>query len=219
MASVRDHGSGMGAAMEKFTTLTGIAAPLMRANIDTDTIIPQRWCKSVSRTGFGAHLFHDLRFDAEGRERAGFVLNRAPWREAAILVAGTNFGCGSSREAAVWALHEFGIRAVVAPSFSDIFARNCVSNGLLPAVLDEAAVARLAALAEDPAVATMTVDLPGQTISAAGERFSFDVDPYARHCLVNGLDEIAVTLTHEPQIAVYERWLDAARRWRQPVRE
>jgi len=147
------------------------------------------------------------------------VLNRPPWREAAILVTGANFGCGSSREAAVWALGEFGIRAVIAPSISDIFARNCVANGLLPVALDEGAAARLAALAGAPATAEMAVDLPRQVIEAGGERISFEVDAHARHCLVNGLDEIAVTLTLEAEIAAHERWLDVARRWRRPVRE
>ncbi len=204
--------------MERFTTLTGIAAPLPRPNIDTDTIIPQRWCKSVSRTGFGAHLFHDLRFDAEGAERRDFVLNRPPWRKAAILVGGANFGCGSSREAAVWALHEFGVRAVLAPSFSDIFARNCFANGMLPVVLAEEEVARLAALAEDPATATMIVDLPGQAVEAGGERFGFEVDAWRKHCLVNGLDEIDATLTDGDEIAAHERWLEAERPWRRPAR-
>ncbi|HUF87854.1 MAG TPA: 3-isopropylmalate dehydratase small subunit [Thermohalobaculum sp.] len=204
--------------MERFTTLTGVAAPLLRGNIDTDTIIPQRWCKSVTRTGFGAHLFHDLRFDGAGAERADFVLNRAPWRAAAILVAGANFGCGSSREAAVWALHEFGVRCLIAPSFSDIFARNCVANGVLPVTLDEDRVARLAALAGDPETAALSVDLPAQTIVAGGEQIPFEMDPYVRHRLINGLDEIAVTLTHEPEIAAHERWLGAARRWRLPAR-
>lgn len=204
--------------MERFTTLTGIAAPLPRPNIDTDTIIPQRWCKSVSRTGFGAHLFHDLRFDAEGVERRDFVLNRPPWRKAAILVGGANFGCGSSREAAVWALHEFGVRAVLAPSFSDIFARNCFANAMLPVTLAEAEVARLAALAEDPATATMTVDLPGQAVAAGGERFRFEVDAWRKHCLVNGLDEIDATLTDGDEIAAHERWLEAERPWRRPAR-
>lgn len=205
--------------MRPFTIVTGIAAPLMRTNVDTDAIIPQRWCKSVTRTGFGAHLFHDLRFDAEGAEQAGFALNHAPWREATILIAGPNFGCGSSREAAVWALMEFGIRAVLAPSFSDIFARNCVSNGVLPAVLDDAAAAQLGALAGRRATAMMTVDLPAQTVEAAGQRFPFDLEPYAKHRLINGLDEIAMTLTHAQAIEAHEAWLDAERRWRRPVRD
>ena len=204
--------------METFTTLTAIAAALPQPNIDTDTIIPQRWCKSIRRTGFGPHLFHDLRYAEDGSERLDFVLNRDPWRGAAILVAGANFGCGSSREAAVWALHEFGIRCLVAPSFSDIFAANCVANGLLPVVLDEAAAARLAARAAAPATAAMTVDLPAQEVAAGDERLAFDIDPRAKHRLVNGLDEIAATLTHGADIAAYERWLDAERRWRRPAR-
>ena len=204
--------------MKPFTTLTGIAAPLARVNIDTDTIIPKQWCKSIRRTGFGPHLFHDWRYAEDGAERPDFVLNRAPWCEAAILVAGANFGCGSSREAAVWALAEFGIRCVVAPSFSDIFAANCVANGVLPVTLGEAEVARLAALAGEPATAEMTVDLPAQEIRAGGDRIAFDVEPRAKHRLVNGLDEIAATLANEADIAAYERWLDAARRWRKPAR-
>ncbi len=203
--------------MEKFTALTGIAAPLPQPNIDTDTIIPQRWCKSIRRTGFGPHLFHDLRYGEDGSERPDFVLNRDPWRGAAILVAGANFGCGSSREAAVWALREFGIRCIAAPSFSDIFAANCVANGMLPVALDAPAVERLTALAGDPATAEMTVDLPAQEIRAAAERIAFGMDPRAKHRLINGLDEIAATLTHDAEIAAYERWLDAERRWRRPA--
>ncbi len=204
--------------MQPFTTLTGIAAPLMRVNVDTDTIIPKQWCKSIRRTGFGPHLSHDLRYDEDGRERPDFVLNRAPWLGAAILVAGANFGCGSSREAAVWALAGFGIRCVVAPSFADIFAANCVENGLLPVALDGEAVERLAALAAEPATAAMTVDLPAQEITAGAGRIAFEIDPRAKHRLINGLDEIALTLTHEQDIAAYERWLDAERGWRRPAR-
>jgi 3-isopropylmalate/(R)-2-methylmalate dehydratase small subunit len=205
--------------MDKFTRLTGVAAPLPMANVDTDMIIPKQHCKSVGRTGFGAHLFNDVRFYPDGSERPDFVLNRAPYRQATILIAGANFGCGSSREAAVWALGEFGIRCVVAPSFSDIFANNCFQNGMLPVVLPEPAVEALMTQAAETPGACMTVDLAAERITAPdGTETAFETDPYRRDCLLNGLDEIAVTMTHEADIAAYEEKAIAGRSWRRPAR-
>jgi 3-isopropylmalate/(R)-2-methylmalate dehydratase small subunit len=206
--------------MEKFTILTGIAAPFPRVNVDTDTIIPKLYCKSVKRTGFGAHLFNDIRFFEEGSERPDFVLNRAPYRNASILITGENFGCGSSREAAAWALREFGIRCIVAPSFSDIFTNNCFQNAMLPLALPESAVDNLTGQAQDGANAVMTVDLgQGHITAPDGRRFGFEIDPYRKDCLLNGLDEIAVTMTHDTAIAAYETEIDAKRSWRRPARE
>jgi 3-isopropylmalate/(R)-2-methylmalate dehydratase small subunit len=206
--------------MEKFTILMGVAAPFPRVNVDTDTIIPKLYCKSFKRTGFGAHLFNDIRFFEDGSERPDFVLNRVPYREASILIAGDNFGCGSSREAAAWALREFGIRCIVAPSFSDIFTNNCFQNAMLPIGLPESAVDNLTAQAEDGANAVMTVDLMQGFITAPdGRRFCFEIDLYRKDCLLNGLDEIAVTMTHDMAIAEYEREIDAKRNWRRPARK
>ncbi len=203
--------------MEKFTRLTGIAVPLMRPNIDTDAIIPKAWCKRVTKTGFGPHLFHDWRYLPDGAENPNFILNRSPWRAARILVAGANFGCGSSREAAVWALAEFGIRCIIAPSFADIFAANCCQNGLLPVALDPAVVAGLAALAASPESATMTADLVEQRITAfGGWEIPFTVDPYRRRQLLEGLDEIALTLAYEADIAAFEARRAAECPWLAP---
>jgi 3-isopropylmalate/(R)-2-methylmalate dehydratase small subunit len=206
--------------MEKFTTLTGIAAPLPMINVDTDMIIPKAHCKSVLRTGFGPHLFHDIRYFDDGTERPDFVLNRPPWRDAAILIAGRNFGCGSSREAAVWAIREFGIRCLVAPGFADIFANNCFQNGVLPVCLPEARVDRLLALARDTASPVMTVDLEARRLTAPdGGRITFVIDSYRRDCLLNGLDEIGATLTHETGISAHERWIDTQQSWRRPAQD
>ena len=203
--------------MEPFTRLTGIAAPLMRPNIDTDAIIPKAWCKRVTKTGFGPHLFHDWRYLPDGAENPDFVLNRPPWRAARILVAGANFGCGSSREAAVWALAEFGIRCVIAPSFADIFAANCCQNGVLPVALGAAAVTELAALAAEPETATMTVDLVEQRVGTSdGRDISFDIDPYRRRQLLEGLDEIALTLAYDADIAAFEERRAAGCGWLRP---
>jgi len=205
--------------MEPFTTLAGIAAPLGLINVDTDMIIPKAHCKRPGRTGFGPHLFNDIRYFPDGTERPDFVLNRPPFRDASILVSGANFGCGSSREAAVWALRDFGIRCIVAPSFAEIFAGNCYQNGMLPLALPEAEVDRLLAelLASDRPV--LTVDLHGQCLTAPdSRRITFVIDSYRRECLLNGLDEIGQTLTHEPDIRAYEQRIGAARRWQQPRR-
>ncbi|GLR46365.1 3-isopropylmalate dehydratase small subunit [Sphingomonas astaxanthinifaciens] len=191
--------------MTPFRTLTGIAAALPIANIDTDQVIPADYLKGTTRDGLGAGLFAPLRYDGEGRERCDFLLNREPWRRAEILVTLDNFGCGSSREHAPWALAGFGIRAILAPSFADIFRNNAFKNGLLPATLAPDAIARLLELAANPNSATFTVDLERQTVTTAtGEEFAFDVPAERRDALLSGLDEIGRSLQLEDAIAAFE---------------
>ena len=200
--------------MEPFRTLTGVAAPLRMINVDTDRIIPKQFLKTIRRTGLGAHLFNDLRYTPDGAEIAGFVLNREPWRRARILIAGDNFGCGSSREHAPWALLDFGIRCVIAPSFADIFYNNCFKNGILPVSLPEAAVASLLDRAEAGDNARVTVDLENETVVAPdGERIAFEIDPFRRRCLLEGLDDIALTLRKEAAIDAFEAARRARRHW------
>jgi 3-isopropylmalate/(R)-2-methylmalate dehydratase small subunit len=205
--------------MQPFIRLTGIAAPLPIANIDTDKIVPAAFLKTVSRSGLGAGLLYAERFDAGGRERGDFVLNKAPWRSARILIALDNFGCGSSREHAPWALLDFGISCVIAPSFADIFYANCLKNGLLPVRLQRVEVDRLLHEATDPAGAEMTVDLQAQTVVSAGGVIGFQIDAQQRDRLLAGRDEIADSLTSESAIAAHERqtareapWLAEMRR-------
>jgi len=200
--------------MDKFTTLTGIAAPMPLVNIDTDMIIPKQFLKTIRRSGLGRNLFDEMRYDAEGRERPDFVLNQPAWRQAQILVAGDNFGCGSSREHAPWALLDFGIRCVISTSFADIFFNNCFKNGILPVVLPQAAVDHLMEDARKGANARITVDLEAQTVTAAdGTRFAFEVDPFRKHCLLHGLDDIGLTLEKAPAIAAYESRAAQAMPW------
>ncbi len=189
--------------MRPFTTLTGTAAPLPRANIDTDQIIPKQFLKRVERSGFGEFLFHDWARDAEGELDPGFVLNDPAYKNATVLVTGPNFGSGSSREHAPWSLEDWGFRAIIAPSFADIFASNCTKIGLLPVVLTNGDVEALIEIARDPR-AQVTIDLPAQTVTAPGFSASFDIDPFTKHCLVNGLDHIALTLRHEADIDSFE---------------
>lgn len=188
--------------MEKFTVLTGVAAPLPIVNVDTDMIIPKQHLKTIKRTGLGTALFEEMRYDVSGKENPDFVLNKPAYRKAQILVAGENFGCGSSREHAVWALHEFGIRAVIAPSFAPIFFGNCVRNGIVPVRLAEAAVAELAGYAAgDPQANTITVDLEAREVRAGTtQRFAFDIDAESRDMLLEGLDAIDLTLKHRTAI-------------------
>ncbi len=200
--------------MEKFTTLTGIAAPMPLINVDTDMIIPKQFLKTILRTGLGANLFDEMRFRPDGTEIEDFVLNRPAYREAEILVAGDNFGCGSSREHAPWALLDFGIRAVIAPGFADIFHNNCFKNGILPIVLPQAQVDVLMADAEKGANARMTVDLERQVVTASdGTEFPFEVDAHRRRCLLEGLDDIALTLEHVAAIDGFEGASAQARPW------
>jgi 3-isopropylmalate/(R)-2-methylmalate dehydratase small subunit len=196
--------------MDKFTLLTATAAPLNVANVDTDKIIPARFLKTIKRTGLGKSLFADMRYNADGSEKADFVLNQPKYRHAEILVAGDNFGCGSSREHAPWALLDFGIRCVIAPSFADIFFNNCFKNGILPIALPEDVVA---ALMEDAALGTnarLTVDLEAQVVVRPnGGKIPFEVDAFRKHCLLNGLDDIGLTLEHTAAIDAYEAKIPA----------
>jgi 3-isopropylmalate/(R)-2-methylmalate dehydratase small subunit len=189
--------------MQPITTIAGSAVPLPRANVDTDQIIPKQFLKRVERSGFGEYLFYDWARDAEGELDPEFVLNDPAYRSATILVTGPNFGSGSSREHAPWSLEDWGFRAVIAPSFADIFANNCTKIGLLPIVLPDDEVAALIAVARDPE-AQVTIDLPSQTVTASGFSASFDIDPFTKHCLVNGLDHIALTMRHEEDIDRFE---------------
>ena len=191
--------------MDKFTTLTGVAAPLPMANVDTDKIIPARFLKTIKRTGLGVHLFDTLRFDDEGRERPEFVLNQAPYRHAEILIAHENFGCGSSREHAPWALLDFGIRCVIAPDFADIFHTNCFKNGILPVRMPREICDLLIEDAKLGGNARVTIDLAEQVvIRPSGERIPFEIDAFRKHLLLNGLDDIGQTLQHAPAIDGYE---------------
>ena len=202
--------------MEKFTTLSGIAAPMPLINVDTDKIIPKQFLKRIVRTGLGKGLFDEMRYDAEGAEIPDFVLNREPYRQARILVAGENFGCGSSREHAPWAILDFGIRCVIAPSFADIFFNNCFKNGILPLHLPQAEIDKLMADAE--AGAEITVDLEARQVRRPdGEAISFEVDEFRRHCLLNGLDDIALTLQKADAITAFEERQKAAQPWLYPA--
>ena len=201
--------------MENFTRLTGIAAPLPLANVDTDMVIPKNYLKTVGRAGLGRHLFAEMRYNDDGSERADFVLNRPAWRQAQILVAFENFGCGSSREHAPWALRDFGIRCVIAPSFADIFFNNCFKNGILPLVLPKAVCEQLIDDAEKGANATLTVDLVAQElIRPDGERIAFEVEAFRRQRLLAGLDEIGATAAKIDKVDAFEARLARDQPWR-----
>ena len=200
--------------MQPFTTLKGVAAPLNMINVDTDMIIPKQYLKTIKRTGLGKSLFAEMRYDEQGREKGEFVLNKGPYRQATILVAGQNFGCGSSREHAPWALLDFGIRCVIAPSFADIFFNNTFKNGILPVRLPEARVNELLRFLLELPGAEITVDLPGQTVTGPdGKQDKFEIDAFRKHCMVNGLDEIGLTLKKAPAIGAYEQRLAKERAW------
>ena len=200
--------------MDAFTTLTGVAAPLPIANVDTDKIIPARFPKTIKRTGLGVHLFDTLRFDADGAERPEFVLNREPYRHAEILIAHENFGCGSSREHAPWALLDFGIRCVIAPSFADIFHTNTFKNGILPIVLPREICDQLMEDAQLGGNARITIDLAEQVVVRPnGERIPFEIDAFRKHLLLNGLDDIGQTLQHAASIDGYEKRQHADQPW------
>lgn len=190
--------------MQSFTTLSGIAAPLPIVNIDTDMIIPKQFLKTIKRSGLGKNLFDEMRYAPDGSEIADFVLNLAPYRKAEILVAGDNFGCGSSREHAPWALLDFGIRCIIAPSFADIFYNNCFNNGILPIALPKEQVEELSNLATKDPKAPFSVDLNAQVIRAGNKEYRFDIDPGRKHRLLNGLDAIGMSLQHVPKIDSYE---------------
>lgn len=200
--------------MEKFTTLTGVAAPMPLINIDTDMIIPKQFLKTIKRTGLGKNLFFEMRFDNDGNEIEDFVLNKPQYRKAQILVTGDNFGCGSSREHAPWALLDFGIRCIIAPDFADIFYGNCFKNGILPIKLPQEQVDMLMEDAERGANATITIDLENQTISGPdGGEIKFDVDPFRKECLLEGLDDIGLTLKKEDTIAKFEQAYQTSSPW------
>ncbi len=189
--------------MQRVVTITGRAAPLPRANVDTDQIIPKQFLKRVERSGFGEYLFFDWAADHEGEPDPDFVLNQTAYRSSVVLVCGANFGSGSSREHAPWSLQDWGFRAIVAPSYADIFYSNCTKIGLLPIVLSVDQVAALTTIAQNPAN-EITIDLETQTVAAEGFSASFDIDAFTKHCLLNGLDEIALTLGHIDDIDEYE---------------
>jgi 3-isopropylmalate/(R)-2-methylmalate dehydratase small subunit len=200
--------------MQKFTTLTGVAAPFALINVDTDMIIPKQFLKTIKRTGLGKSLFYELRYDEKGSERPDFVLNKPAYRKAQILVAGDNFGCGSSREHAPWALLDFGIRCVISTSFADIFYNNCFKNGILPIVVSAEDLKKLMDDAERGANATLTIDLPAQEIRGPdGGVIRFDIDPFRKHCLINGLDDIALTMEKATDIDVFEKGQSERRPW------
>ena len=200
--------------MKPFTSLDGVAAPLRMINLDTDRIIPKQFLKTIKRTGLGKYLFNDLRFDMSGNEIKDFVLNKPAYRNANILVAGRNFGCGASREHAPWALMDFGIQCVIAPSFADIFYNNCFKNGILPITLPEEEVEQLLDSAEDGANAVFSVDLISQTVtSPRGVSFEFEIDQFRKHCLVNGLDDIGLTMAKTEKIDSFEEGRSNARPW------
>ncbi len=200
--------------MQKFTKLTGVAAPFPLRNVDTDMIIPKQFLKTIKRTGLGKALFYELRYDQEGQENPDFVLNKPAYRKAEILVAGENFGCGSSREHAPWALLDFGFRCVIAPDFADIFYNNCFQNGILAIKLPQEQVNKLMDDAERGANATLSIDLEAQEIRGPdGGVIRFDIDPFRKHCLLNGLDNIGLTLEKEQAIKAFESRDVVARPW------
>ncbi len=200
--------------MQKFKTLTAVAAPLPMINVDTDMIIPKQFLKTIKRGGLGQFLFFEMRFDDDGNEIADFVLNRQAYRHAEILVSGDNFGCGSSREHAPWALLDFGIRCVIAPSFADIFYNNCFKNGILPIKLPQGDVDKLMEDAMRGANAKVTVDLESQLITGPdGGEIKFDIDPFRKHCLTKGLDDIGQTMRRVEKIDIFEEKKKAAEPW------
>ena len=200
--------------MGKFKNITAVAAPLSEVNVDTDKIIPKQYLKTIERTGLGKGLFSELRYNDDGTENEDFVLNKSQYRNAKILVAGDNFGCGSSREHAPWALLDYGIKVVISTSFADIFYNNCFKNGMLPIVLDEKEVSLLMEETERGSNATLSVDLESQEITTSdGNKINFKIDKFLKHCLLNGLDDIALTLEKSSEIGSYEDKIKSQRPW------
>jgi 3-isopropylmalate/(R)-2-methylmalate dehydratase small subunit len=200
--------------MDKFTTLTGVAAPLPMINVDTDMIIPKDYLKTIARTGLGKGLFAEMRYDDDGGENPDFVLNKPAWRKSKILVAGDNFGCGSSREHAPWALLDYGIRCIISTDFADIFYNNCFQNGVLPIRVSKEDLAKLMDDAERGANATLTVDLAAQEIHGPdGGVVRFEIDAVKKHCLLNGLDSIGLTMEKKQKIDAFEETAALARPW------
>jgi 3-isopropylmalate/(R)-2-methylmalate dehydratase small subunit len=202
--------------MKKFARLDAIAAPLPLQNIDTDMIIPKQFLKTIKRTGLKEGLFYEMRFTVEGKKIEDFVLHRAPYTNAQILIAYENFGCGSSREHAPWALADFGISSVIAPSFADIFYNNCFKNGILPVVLPREAIDTLMQHAQSSSN-NVTVDLASQIVRAGNHEFSFTLDPFRKHCLMNGLDDIGLTLEKSAAIDAFEAKRASAMKWMTPT--
>lgn len=200
--------------MEKFTTLTAIAAPMPLINIDTDMIIPKQFLKTIKRTGLGANVFHELRFNEDGSEKEEFILNNDAYRKAQIIVAGDNFGCGSSREHAPWALLDYGIKCIISTSFADIFYNNSFKNGILPIVVNEEDHAKLMDDASRGSNATLTIDLENQVIKGPdGGEIAFDVDPFKKKCLLEGLDDIGLSMQKIDNVAKFEEGMEAERPW------
>ena len=200
--------------MDKFTKLRGVAAPLNMINIDTDKLIPKQFLKTIKRTGLGKHLFNEMRFNEDGSEKQDFVLNKSAYREASIIVAGDNFGCGSSREHAPWALLDFGIKCVISTSFADIFYNNWFKNGILPIVVNKQQLDQLMDDAENGANAVLDVDLEAQEIiRPSGEKVTFEIDEFRKHCLINGLDDIGLTMEKEENIDNFEKRRAAEQPW------
>ena len=192
--------------MEKFDKLRGVAAPFNMINIDTDKLIPKQFLKTIKRTGLGKHLFNEMRFNEDGSEKPDFVLNKAAYRDSNIIVAGDNFGCGSSREHAPWALLDFGIKCVISTSFADIFYNNCFKNGILPIVVNKQQLDQLMDDAENGANAVLDIDLEAQEITRPnGESVTFEIDEFRKHCLINGLDDIGLTMEKEKNIDSFEK--------------
>ncbi len=200
--------------MQPFTTLSAIAAPLDMMNVDTDIIIPKQFLKTIKRTGLGVHAFNDIRYEQDGSEKTDFVLNQTPYRQAEILITGDNFGCGSSREHAPWALLDFGIRCILAPSFADIFYNNSFKNGILPIALPQEQIDQLMQEAKDNPDGLIDIDLEKQTVSRGNKfSFTFEIDPFRKHCLLNGLDDIGLTMEKETMIGTYEKRRSQDKPW------
>ena len=200
--------------MEKFTEITGTASPMPLVNIDTDMIIPKQFLKTIKRSGLGVHAFDEMRYLDDGSENPDFVLNKPQYRDAQVIVAGDNFGCGSSREHAPWALADFGIKAVISTSFADIFYNNCFKNGMLPIVMPQEVVDVLMKDADKGSNARMTVDLERQVVTTSdGEEFAFEVDPFRKHCLLEGLDDVGLTMEKVGAIDSFEAEAAQSRPW------
>ena len=200
--------------MDKFDTLTGVAAPMPLINIDTDMIIPKQFLKTIKRSGLGANVFDEMRFNDDGSEKEDFVLNKPAYRESQIIVAGENFGCGSSREHAPWALLDFGIRCVIAPSFADIFYNNCFKNGILPIVVSKEQLDQLMDDANNGANSILDIDLENQQIGRPnGDKINFQIDEFRKHCLINGLDDIGLTMQKQDSIGDFEKRREIEQPW------
>ena len=200
--------------MEKFDKHRGVAAPLNMINIDTDKLIPKQFLKTIKRTGLGKHLFNEIRFNSDGSENEDFVLNKPAYREASILVAGDNFGCGSSREHAPWALLDYGVKCVISTSFADIFFNNCFKNGILPIVVSKEELDQLMDDADNGANSVLDIDLENQHIGRPnGEKINFEIDEFRKHCLINGLDDIGLTMQNQSNIDDFEKKREAEKPW------